>query len=404
MSTQAFSSDVSGSLYIKLHGIATKPEKIFKTHSITIKITYIQKDSEVKADKSKYDYIINSLETTSEDDYMKSLVGTLNNKIEHFSNKNNYKDNPWSLFYLLKEIIKQLSYSQDQPYNYFRGQNKSWVTSPAIYRNLTLSPMHHKRQIYQHKEYYKNFEYIYKDISKRFPSKINYHAVSNTTGTNLLDARADQLAILQHYGLKTALLDITENPYIGMLFMVSTAKSDDIIYKPQLECYKLNYDSPLFYEAKKLEENQRIRAQKGAFLNYDALLNYCSEHEETGNFCLDSDTFNKIERVIITLEIDFESSIARMKKELDGIDNTVEDSYAASAKRESLQSIIDEMSLIYVKNEDGDYQENEEKAGAYYKVLAQEISEKLNQYNYFYDDLFPDLIDYIERGVNNRYY
>lgn len=396
----------SDEVYTNLFKIASNPDIIFDTQTITIKIAYMFKG--IGDEGIDYAYTIKCIEKDGlKDDYIDSLVDSINKKIVDFYDKNNYKENSWTVFYLLKELIKQLTNPSHKVYNYFRGQNRGWPTVPSIFRDISLSP--EKKGNFKHSKYYENFEAIYKAISKRYPNEIQYFEIPDPDrdDSSSLEDRADQLAILQHYELKTSLLDITENPFIAMLFMATTTKPEDIVFEPQLECYRLDYDSPLFYEAKKLENNKRIKVQKGAFLNYDTLLQYFYAPKVTGN----SDKFSEAEfkeiripRVIIKLQIDFDN----MKKEFE------EHCNSESESSKSLEESQDYGNSVSVESDNTDgkkirdiFDENnkivEANADPFYKTITNELLKKLNEYNYYYDELFPDLVDYIEKNINLNY-
>ncbi|MGF7440649.1 FRG domain-containing protein, partial [Enterococcus faecalis] len=83
------------------------------------------------------------------------------------------------------------------------------------------------------------FEKIYKRISIEFPNEIEY--TEYETNPDSLKKRAKQLAMLQHYGLRTSLLDLTRNPYIALLFMVSDSSKTDFS-SGVIEAYQIDED------------------------------------------------------------------------------------------------------------------------------------------------------------------
>ena len=113
-------------------------------------------------------------------------------------------------------------------YNFYRGQGSNWATRPSIFRPLKLIG-----DIEDEINFYEDFEKLYQQVSREYPDNIKYIELEHD---ELIDERADELATLQHYGLPTSLLDVTENPFIALLFMLES----DEFSNPQIEFYKFN--------------------------------------------------------------------------------------------------------------------------------------------------------------------
>ena len=147
--------------------------------------------------------------------------------------------------------------------------------------------------------------------------------------------------------MKTPLIDITSNPFIAMQFMLSSDELDI----PRLEFYKINEgESTLFSSVRKMNKNKRIRAQKGAFLNYDNL--YPHLKIENGHIKLHD--YQPIKRVIVKLVFDEEN------KDLD-------------------------------------------KKTHCYNMIANRLTEKLNEFGYSKNNLYPDFSDFVA-FQGNRYF
>lgn len=266
-------------------------------------------------------------------------------------------DNGWSIFYLLKEII---SFFVHQGYQYYRGQSSDWKTIPSIFRRMSNA---------KGDKYYLDFENMYKEIQRNFPSTLKYVPLDKTSRDKIND-RAEQLALLQHYGLGTSLLDITSNPYIAMLFMVSNK-----MRTPKLELFNIINDCELFTLVKSSEINKRISAQKGAFFNYDLLFLENEGSKDIGKI--------KIPRVAIRLK------------------------YLEDETKKSITS--DDMEIERVKKEGGMSQEfqklletgedfvNEERV---FDSVRNHLEDKLREYGYYYENLFPDFVDQIKYKSN----
>ena len=245
-----------GKLLSTSNGVTKLNKHIFQDGIITINIlakNNIRTDSVKNFSKV---YYIDSLTVDGNlSDKLNIFVERINKYLQNNGTGNGYKDseNNWSIFYLLKELITELKLNK---FNYFRGQRENWDTIPGVFR---------KKQNRDGYDLYSKFEQVYKNIAQEFPEELEYISLDQNKEN---DIRTNQLAILQHYGLPTSLLDITENPYIAMLFMLS---EETPIFDPQLEAYAIDVDSEtsIVSFVNKYRKNKRIKAQKGAFLNYE---------------------------------------------------------------------------------------------------------------------------------------
>ncbi|MEX5915058.1 FRG domain-containing protein [Staphylococcus ureilyticus] len=256
-------------IYLKINLIPNDQENPYKPYTI-IGIDIEYNNSENKQLNKEYE----------------EMVETLNKKID-IDQKRHKKE--WQLFYLIKEILQESENIDTCTFNYFRGQRSDWPMLPGILRSDIST------------ELKTNFEQIYKKIAYNYPEELDYIPYSKD---NRMD-RARQLSILQHYGMKTSLLDITKNPYIALLFIFSVSNKYKL-RKPRLELYSIDeeehFDKHLFMRVQKDLNNKRIEAQKGAFLNYDFL--YDLNHTDV----------KKMNRVVIKMEFDKIEYAKRFKK------------------------------------------------------------------------------------------
>lgn len=399
-----------GKLLSTPNGVTELSKNIFQDGIITINIlakNNIRTDSVKNFSKV---YYIDSLTVDGKLSIkLNNFVKRINKYLQNNGTGNGYKDseNNWSIFYLLKELITELKLNK---FNYFRGQRENWDTIPGVFR---------KKQNKDGYDLYSRFEQVYKNIAQEFPEELEYISLDQNKEN---DTRTNQLAILQHYGLPTSLLDITENPYIAMLFMLS---EEFPIFDPQLEAYAIDVDSEtsIVSFVNKYRKNKRIKAQKGAFLNYERLRHFFNISD---NKVTDNSSFQPIERVIIKLNFSIEDSIDYLKglkskiinsesssnnsELLSDLDNIFEKYTIENNQKDKIKHILTKISLPQTNNKNsnlaaGDVEElisqlektdtKKEIKQDYYKKIQQELIEKLKEYEYYTNELFPDFEDYI---------
>ena len=345
--------------------------KLFQTQNIYIKIhpIFLQKK------KLK----ITSLEFKGDNLEIENTINEINLDIQRQGdNSKGYKceePNTWSVFYLLKELITALSSSN---YNFYRGQGSNWATRPSIFRPLKLIG-----DIEDEINFYEDFEKLYQQVSREYPDNIKYIELEHD---ELIDERADELATLQHYGLPTSLLDVTENPFIALLFMLES----DEFSNPQIEFYKFNpqkdADDSLLTFTHKKNNNKRIKAQKGAFINYDKINRFIKIDGKEWNL---SDRYRKIDRILVEIILDLEG----YKSYLDSLRLDSKE----LKKKEELLKIIKEEKDKFFPEEGGSATQEEIKKNKneIFENLRQELMKKLNEFHYFQRDLYPDFNDYL---------
>ena len=373
--------------------------QIYDDTDITIKLGATNSIDNQNED-SKYGpfcYKIVSLDSEGADEEINNFVSELNTKLEKSGTNAGYneKGNHWSIFYLLKELISKF---EQCDYNFFRGQTESWPTIPALFR---------KKVNKDSKFYYELFEQLYKQVSQEYPDRVTYHSIDED-----LDVRADQLAKLQHYELPTSLLDITDNPFVALLFLSNSGNR--IIKKPKFEAFKMSIEehskSSLLTFVRKGHDNQRIRAQHGAFINYDKLSKYTHFTKDEIRI---SDEFRKIPRVSIIIEFSKKETEELLKNEEELISKVKEEGYFFSKEdiekvRKGETTLNDIMGGTLSENlpptqkyskanieavkQSLEAKNFEEK---YYKVIQEELIRKLGEYGYFSHALFPDFGDYL---------
>lgn len=341
----------------------------------TIVIKYIPNISAALSGNRNYNITsVKLVESNDEENKAKieELVKRCNNSITREK-----KISHWQVFYLYKELLQTLT-GDELKFNYFRGQSDKNDLLPGALRYSKNS------------DYIRDFEGLYLRLSYEFPDIINYVSMSESN----IAERESNLSVLQHYGLKTALLDITKNPYIAMLFMLR--EYIDEYRSPTLYLFKINdqeFDSPtLFSEVRKSHTNERIIAQKGAFLNFEKVQK--------------NNLLKAIPYVKIILEFD-------------------EYKYQEALIFENSANIISKYNLIQ-KNELGSVKDldNIKKSKDYYEkninkirelfesvektkedcleYINNELTQKLKEYYYLKEDMFPDFENKI-RYLSSKY-
>lgn len=311
------------------------------------------------------------------------MVDGLNKKITS-DHKRHKKE--WQLFYLIKEILQKSENIETCNFNYFRGQMSDWPMLPGILRSNTSIELKN------------NFEQIYKKIAYNYPDELDYIPYKKDSRID----RARQLSILQHYGMKTSLLDITKNPYISLLFIFSVSNKYKL-RKPCLELYSIDeeahFDNHLFMRVQKDLNNKRIEAQKGAFLNYDFL--YDIKQTEV----------KKINRVVIKIEFDKSEYENQLKEDLRLAREMIDEFKNTENKQENhLKMIENFVSDLEEKvkcfdetlKQDKNVKKDEDKKlfKDAYEELRREMLTKLREYHYFENHLYPDLDKQIEFMVS----
>lgn len=215
------------------------------------------------------DYVIESIQY----DFKKSITKKANidiikknidNMNENFVKSSNFEE--IRLFETLKSLFTLINENTPNHETYFRGQRDDWIIRPNIFRGDI------------DKDFIRDYESIYYELSTLFPDEIDYVDIKNIKDKNDNTSyikRANQLALLQHYGFRTTLIDITSNPFVAMLFMCATQVSslrNGVIDIFLIDKEKDKNFNSIFIKTNQSKNNKRLKAQSGAFFCYDKVL------------------------------------------------------------------------------------------------------------------------------------
>lgn len=341
----------------------------------TIVIKYIPNISAALSGNRNYNITsVKLVESNDEENKAKieELVKRCNNLITREKNISH-----WQVFYLYKELLQTLT-GDELNFNYFRGQSDKNDLLPGALRYSKNS------------DYIRDFEGLYLRLSYEFPDIINYVSMSESN----IAERETNLSVLQHYGLKTALLDITKNPYIAMLFMLR--ENIDEYRSPTLYLFKINdqeFDNPtLFSEVRKSHTNERIIAQKGAFLNFEKVQK------------------NELLKAIPYVKIILEFDEFKYRNALLFDDNATIIQKYNLIKNNKIGSHED---IDKIKESKDYYEKNINKVIELFdsiettkkdclEYINNELMQKLKEYYYLKEDMFPDFENRI-RYLSNKY-
>lgn len=378
---------MSNDNYKKIKEYLDDDDALFNTLTITIPLVGCIDNSD---DPSKK-YIISKLEcsNTNNSDFkdIQDYIDTINTDILNKDNtgyKSADKGTGWSIFFLIKELIQFLS-SKPLNFNYYRGQrNGKWKTLPSAFRNIENDSS---------VEYYLEFENIYKEIYQKYPEKISYYKFPETSEievyNNSICERGQQLSLLQHYELYTPLLDITSNPYIALLFMTNGE-----LIEPQLEFYDVS-NTPLFMEPIKSQLNNRIFAQKGAFLNYEMLLSK-NDKNDTVLAELKNDSSLKIPRVILKIKYQEKETLKYYKKMYSSINRLKQ--IRDISTEDTIKILLDE-NISMISSLPRNKKKLKPQVDLTYKHVQKHLRRKLFEFKYLEDDLFPDFEDFLKNKM-----
>ena len=166
------------------------------------------------------------------------------------------------------------------------------------------------------------------------------------------------------------------------------------LIEPQLEFYDVS-KTPLFMEPVKSQLNNRIFAQKGAFLNYEMLLSK-NDKKETILSELENDSSLKIPRVILKIKFQEKKTLSDYKKMCSKIDQLkkVRDSYPDENIKKLIDSYISMLSGLPKTKE-----KLKPQVELAYEDVQKHLRRKLFEFKYLEDDLFPDFEDFLKNKM-----
>ena len=331
-----------------------------------------------------------------------NLLNDLKYKIKKLNEKIKNSGFNWNIFYLYKELIQIL---KELGFNYFRGQNDKWELVPSILRYKL-----YKDDVSQ------KFELKYKKISERFED-IKYYDLEQLKNTktkrdevSFFEKRNTELGILQHYGFPTPLLDITQNPYVALLFMCSDSHNNN--GSKRFDAFNIDEEkhseNNIFSLSYIDRRNKRINVQRGEFLDF-------SKFQELNSKKI---KIKKIDHVTIVIQYNVISGFDEyLSKYLDLVldsrpinDEKIQSKISEIEDRYNF-NIFDRKKVVsIIKSENSDtkiafiqflYSSIKKYiSSGIYKYVNEDLKNKLNEFEYRESDLYPDMekqLEYMER-------
>ncbi|GDZ84659.1 hypothetical protein LCIT_19010 [Leuconostoc citreum] len=310
-------------------------------------ITNISLNGHFKNEKTDDSYQIRDLDTM-----LYTYITEINEQIQNDSRQ-------WNAFYVLKELIQKIEefhFHHESPHHsilnkydlFYRGQNHNYPMLPGIARTNSVDT----------NRISENFESIYENLSYEYP-ELKYisfpFSLDTDNSKEHIRDRVTQLALLQHYGFPTPLVDVTSSPFVGMFFMAHEFNSEEKYYNnnesPVLSIFlsqkgELN---SLFQRAEVTPTNHRLKPQFGSFIDFEMLT--------LQNFDV---TPPKAHAINITFEYDRTNHKNMLSKKSIRIPPTNSINFSNLMKK-------------------------------MFDSIRCDIDNKLGEYHYRYIDLFPDL-------------
>lgn len=124
--------------------------------------------------------------------------------------------------YLVKiqKIINEIDLPLNEYEIYFRGESKQRPSIPGIFRN----------------DFLQNEYNIFRELELRYPNIFDNAKLT-----------IDKLAIMQHYGLPTRLLDFTTNPLLALYMAIDTTNLKD--FSPRLKIIFVKKENIKYYDS-----------------------------------------------------------------------------------------------------------------------------------------------------------
>ena len=360
-------------------------ESLFNTVEIEIRVKPILSIDDSELQDEPYSILEVIVADQGRDPHFSKNISEFVQQINNCMIEEQRSYRQWKIFYLIKELIQHIEELATETGNfstYYRGQKDNWDVQPGILRDGMLS------------DYLDNFESIYQKISNNYPEDITYYEY--TEDTNCLQQRAQQLSLLQHYGLRTSLVDITRNPYIAMLFMIMNVSNG--LEHGTLDCFLIDEikhsKENVFMAIPKSNHNKRLDAQDGAFFNYDMLKSISSG---------DMSPINNVRIVInCSKEVALKNINDIRKKTEDGIKELEKD--LMDNPEDTFLKTLKEMFDQTLKNIRKDEKIINTSDLKIPRTIQIEFKRKLKEYYYEEKNLFPDLdkfIQYIQSEYSN---